>query len=216
MSKPLVWVLILEGLILNVIGQAWVAVYSGYWSGWSSYMYAPKGYLACGIAVTDDPYNSSSSYDNTSLNTLKVYWCRMKDWTLQASTIIIQGDYGSWQPDVMCPNGSFISEMRAKVLPRLDSAGDDMDITGIEIKCKNPYTGFTWSQYADYSPVGTWQAITEGITRYIFGTQGRYDGTTKGGNYDSRGLAGIMIHFSSFCAPTIADCEYCTTTDPCT
>ncbi len=202
-------------LFLKDASSALVLVEVGLWGVWFPQVNGPSGYLACGMGLRNDPYNSSGSNDNTGVNAIKFIWCKVDDCSLQQSSLLNEGFYGNWLPDVMCPSGSFIYGIRAKFQDYVGPSSDDSGLTGFEIKCRDSFSNASSTIQVLDSIKGTWKVWAESTSQYVCGGKIRFEEILKGPG-DATGLNGLYVDFCDYvCFSTVANCNRCTVYNNC-
>jgi hypothetical protein len=112
----------------------YILVTEGNFGQWLKPQNAPIGYYACGMQLKVEPYSATKS-DNIIVDSIKLVYCSIENWSIRPESALNEGLYGSWRNDMICPRYTFIHAVRAKVQPSQPEKEDDTSINSIEIKC---------------------------------------------------------------------------------
>jgi hypothetical protein len=169
----------------------------GPWGTWLESKDHRPGYYACGMAlrVQDD---SGNDIDDTTVNAVKMYYCKLGEWDNGYGEYLNYGFDGNWKSDVMCPKNKFINYVKIKsIIPKGPGKGDQFDdvaLNGIMISCRdvnNPRD--SKELILEYNKEGDFPVKWIGFDdKVICGGQVRMDLST--GN-DRTGVSGISFKF---------------------
>ena len=82
------------------------------WGNLREALHAPAGYYGCGGRYRLEP--SQGEGDDTAMNGIDVRFCKLSDWNTQVDRRY-DGFWGDWSEWKMCPKGSFIYGIKARV-----------------------------------------------------------------------------------------------------
>jgi hypothetical protein len=155
------------------IKTGYVTIAEGFWGTWLKSYDAPKGYLACGMALRDEPGQGWG--DDSAVNAIKLIYCKIDKWDQQQEVYLNRGIWGIWQPDVKCPKNHFINGVQAK-LEGQQGSGDDTALNGLRIKCQDPKLDSEPEvRSLEYGGWGNWLDWVEYPGSYICGGQVRFE-----------------------------------------
>lgn len=172
----------------------YLSVADGFWGEWQGAMDAPKGYLACGMALRDEPGQGAG--DDSAINAIKVVYCSISKWSEQTIVDLNTGIWGNWKSTVMCPTGYFINAVQAKVEANQGS-GDDSALNALRIRCKHPLVQTAPQELSlEYGGWGSWGKWLEFPSSYICGGQVRFQWNQGSG--DDTALNGVRFRFCKY------------------
>ena len=182
----------------------YVTIAEGFWGKWLKTYDAPKGYLACGMALRDEPGQGWG--DDSALNAIKLIYCKIDKWDQQEEVYLNHGIWGIWQPDVKCPKNHFINGVQAK-LEENQGSSDDSALNGLRIKCQDPKKDSDpIVRSLEYGGWGDWLDWVEYPGSYICGGQVRFQ--EDQGKGDDTALNGVRFNFCKYDNIKSTDFEY--------
>jgi hypothetical protein len=176
-------------------------VTDGILGDWLNPVEAPAGMYACGMAARNQPFQGDN--DDTALNAIKFIFCSIKKWENQVGYELNQGLSGEWNDNLMCPKKTYVSGVRAKVVPSKGS-DDDTAMNDIFLKCSSPQLNNKIPTISyDFSSEGDWTEMLE-KDQFICGGQVRFDPTTSDKG-DATALNGLRVKFCPYLIPDDSD-----------
>jgi hypothetical protein len=141
--------------------------------------------------------------DDTAANGLEMRFCdSVGSWYTQETKMIFIGNWGNWRGWQMCPPGSYITSMNARV--ESHTVDDDTSLNGAQIRCRNQNRDVTETSTVDPGYWGSWSgwstephhpALSEESDYFVNGAQMRYENALWE-NGDDTSANGIILSFT--------------------